>query len=102
MENFKQHELSRFSANRGLKQEDSTWYTTRIQTKDAMFKIPTECIPDILPFLKTFYLISEGPHDIEYLDDRISYYESLLQYETKRVPPVPKNNLRRRKIETKR
>lgn len=99
MESFKTHELNRFVTNRGMKKEDSQWYATRIQKEDAVFNTPTKFIPDIIPFLKTFYQISEGPHDIEYLDDRISYYESLLPYEIKREPPVPKSTLRRRKIE---
>jgi len=97
MDAFRQHEMQRFVINRGSK-EDSSWYARRIQELDASFKAPTECIPEIIPYLRIFYLFSDS-HDKEYLDDRILYYESIFQYETKRVPPVPKNSLRRRKIE---
>jgi hypothetical protein len=97
MDAFRQHEMQRFVVNRGSK-EDSSWYARRIKELDSSFKVPTECIPEIIPYLRIFYSFSDS-HDKEYLDDRILYYESMIQYET--IPRVPKNVLRRRKIENK-
>jgi hypothetical protein len=99
MDAFRQHEMQRFVVNQGRK-EDSSWYAIRIQELDASFKAPTECIPEIIPFLRIFYSFSDS-HDKEYLDDRILYYEGMIQYETMMEPRVPKNVLRRRKIENK-
>jgi hypothetical protein len=99
MDNFRQHEMMRFVNNRGMK-DGSSWYAKRIQELDASFKAPTECIPEIISYLRLFYSFSDS-HDKEYLDDRILYYQSMIQYETMMEPRVPKNKLRRRKIENK-
>jgi hypothetical protein len=99
MEIFRQHELMRFIYHRLMNTEkNSAWYAKRIQQMDC-FNTPMECVPELLLYLKGFYSFSDS-HDIEYLDDRILYYESMIQYETVREPRVPKNVLRRRKIET--
>ena len=98
MDNFRQHEMMRFVNNRGMK-DGSSWYAKRIQELDR-FKPPMEHIPEIIPYLRIFYSFSDS-HDKEYLDDRILYYESMIQYETMMEPRVPKNKLRRRKIENK-
>jgi len=99
MDNFREHEMHRFVINKGMKlKEDSTCYVKRIQELDDSFKAPTECIPEIIPYLRIFYSFSDS-HD-KYIDDRILYYEGMIQYEI--IPRVPKNVLRRRqKIQTK-
>jgi len=98
MDDFRFHEMRRFVSHSIYKETNSSWCAKQIQLHDDNFNAPTEDMPYIIPYLKSLYAISEGPHDSAYIEDRILYYEGMIQYETIKYC-VPKNILRRRKIE---
>jgi hypothetical protein len=58
-----------------------------------------EYLPSVLIYLKQFYCCADTMKEINYLNERIEYYELLLSYTKQRDPPVPKNVLRRRNIQ---
>ena len=101
MDYFKHLELLQFV----LHQSRGSSYSTK-RSHDTEQEIQTwltydhklEYLPGILIYLKQYYPCCACPSDTTYIDERIEYYEHLLEYTKTQRPPVPKNVLRRRNI----
>ena len=99
MDHFQHLELKQFVYQRSLRESsfcEKQSHTTEEEIQTLLTDHKLEYLPSILIYLKQMYCCADTMEDTVYLNDRIEYYEILLSYTNRRVPPVPKNVLRRR------
>jgi hypothetical protein len=100
MDHFQHLELLQFVHQRSLR--ESSFCEKRFHVTEEEIQTflthdhKLEYLPSILLYLKQLHCCASTMEDNTYLNERIEYYELLLSYTNRRVPPVPKNVLRRR------
>jgi hypothetical protein len=100
MDRFQHLELLQFVHQKSLR--ESSFCETQFNNTESEIQTflthdhKLEYLPSILIYLKQLYCCAQTMEDTTYLNERIEYYEILLSYTKQRVPPVPKNVLRRR------